>query len=94
MMRDSSSGKLIPVNDWKRACFDNVTPAEAMVMLNQLQADVLLMENDLLTYCINQTASLIHTFPVAKPVAVLNRSYVRTGEAIEVTVGIALFESA
>lgn len=64
----------------------------ALTMLNKLQNDVLLTENALLTYCNNSSTYKTHEVTVFQPLAILDRSYVKAGQYIEVNAGVGAFK--
>jgi hypothetical protein len=66
-------------------------PLLALAMLNKLQNDVLIKENSLLAYCNKNATPLVPVVTTLQPLAVLDRSYVKAGQRIEVTAGISAF---
>jgi hypothetical protein len=93
-VKDSASDKAVAVSDWTEHNIGNVTPALALAMLNKLQNDVLVTENLLLEYCNNSSVMLVDYYETVKPLISMNRSYVKSGQSIEVYAGVALFRSS
>lgn len=75
--------------------FDNVSLAEAMLVLSNFQAGIRTDEYDLAIYCYNKTNSFSWLRCVDRPLplATLSSSYVKPGETIEVTVGIGMMST-
>lgn len=89
-IKDSTSDEQVVASDWMKCNLANVTPALAMAMLDKLQNDVLVTENTLLEYCNNHSVSSIQHYETFKPLISMNRSYVKSGQTIEVTAGVVL----
>lgn len=62
-----------------------------LTMLSKLQNDALLTENALLTYCKNNATYNSDEVKAFEPLAILDRSYVKAGQYIEVVAGVGVF---
>lgn len=83
--------KLADSFDLVKQAINTRNPLLALAMLNKLQNDVLIKENTLLTYCNNNSVPLTLEVTSLQPLTVLDRSYVKAGQRIEVTAGIGTF---
>lgn len=92
--KDSVSDIPIDASSWMKRNFGSVTPVLALAMLNKVQNDVLITTNDLLEYCNANAWSATHDYETFKPLISLDRSYVKSGQTIEVSAGVASFSTS
>lgn len=85
-----------PVNNehWKKIYLNTSSQQLGMAILNKIQNDVLVTENELIVYMNNQIGCIIESFEVFRAIAVLNSSYAKAGQPIEVTAGVGSFSVA
>jgi hypothetical protein len=82
------------VKKWLEENFSGTTPAMALVMLNRIENDLLVTTNEFMNFCFNQIDRITCGWRGFHAVAVLNSSYVKQGQPIEVTAGIGDFNAA
>lgn len=77
---------------FREVYFDNVSLAEAVLVLSNFQAGIRTDENQLVNYCHDRVNSGGSHSCITRPwpMATLSSSYVKPGEPIEVTVGIGM----
>jgi hypothetical protein len=81
--------------DWMEEHFSKSSPAMILVELNKLKNDLLVTTNKYMSLCLDKTKVLICGYPFAfSGVAVLNSSYVKQGQPLEITAGIGEFSAA
>jgi hypothetical protein len=68
--------------------FEGASTMEALVLLSQIENNVEAIENELLSFCIEQVPNSWDGFFVYSPVISQSSSYVSGGESIELTAGI------
>lgn len=79
--------------NWVEARFAGNTSLLAMMQLNKIENEVLITERNLVSYFVsNLEGKVICGRPF--PIAVINSSYVKLGQTIEVTAGIGQFSAA
>lgn len=76
---------------WKETYLNISSLQPGMAVLNKIQNDVLVTENELISYVNNQIGCNIGSFEVFHTIALLNSSYVKAGQPIEVTAGVGAF---
>ncbi len=79
---------------WKEIYLNTSSLQLGMAVLNKIQHDVLVTENELITYMNNLVGCHINSYDVFQAIAVLNSSYVKAGQPIEVTAGVGAFSAA
>jgi hypothetical protein len=79
------------VKKWLKENFSGTTPAMALVVLNRIENDLLVTTNEFMNFCFNQIDKIICGWRGFHAVAVLNSSYVKQGQQIEVTAGVVDF---
>lgn len=89
--RDSLPIDKIGSKAWSDNNFSGATSIMIIAMLNKLQHDVLLTEYDLVTYIHRSQVFDKLRYYSNMPVAILNRSAVKTGDSIEVRAGVGSF---
>ncbi|AEW02412.1 hypothetical protein A4D02_00220 [Niastella koreensis] len=81
---------------WLEKSFGRTSALMAMIMLNKIEADVLATEKEFITYCDFRASfhGCIVRYDLFKAVAILSSSYVKAGQAIEVTAAVGQFIDA
>jgi hypothetical protein len=92
--KDSASDSPVDASLWIKKNFRDVTPVLALAMLTKIQNDVLVTTNDLLEYCKDNTTPFGESYDTFKPIVTLDRSYVKSGQSIEVCAGIGCFSTS
>lgn len=81
-------------NKWLRNNLRGSSVLMTMVVLNKLENDVLYTRTFLMDYCSSQVGEIWEAYEKYSAIAVLNSSYVKRGQTIEVTAGAAGFGAA
>lgn len=79
---------------WLEENFAGTLAGMAFVLLNKIENDLLSTTNMFMGFCLNETAVRICGWPFFSGVAVINSSYVKQGQPIEVTAGVGEFSYA
>jgi hypothetical protein len=64
----------------------------ALLVLNKIEHELLATTKMFLDFCLSKT--VVHTCVSFRGIAVLNSSYVKQGQSVEVTAGIGEFDTA
>ena len=78
--------------DWLNKNFDNCSPLLAVMVLNEIEANVLRSENNLVNYCNYNVVFNFCGYYRPSPIASINNNIVKPGEAIMVTAGVGVFD--
>jgi hypothetical protein len=76
---------------WREKNFSGTSSAMALLVLNKIEHELLATTKMFLDFCLSKTD--IHTCGF-KGIAILNSSYVKQGQPVEVTAGIGDFDTA
>lgn len=91
LVADSAATQSVDAVTWKNLNISNTNSLLTQAMLSRLQNDVLIASNKLLTYCYNNTLVINHEYLVFQPLVTMDRSYVKRGEFVDVSVGVGVF---
>lgn len=90
----SANDRLQYEKKWLEKGFGRSSSLMAMVMLNKIENDVLTTEKILFEYCESTFCIMPVRYSQYKALAVLNSSYVKKGQPIEITAGVGGFTDA
>ncbi len=79
---------------WLESSFSGNQQQLTVLILNKLRNDILLSENMLIQYCNSHVTNYTCGHRQFESIAILNSSYVKTGQLIEVKAGIGSFTKA
>lgn len=83
------------IKKWLDENFAGSSSAMVIIVLNKIKNDLLATAKIFMDYCLNKTATInCGNYSVFRVVAALSSSYVKQGQAIEVSAGIGAFSMA
>lgn len=83
--------RILFIKNWREKNFSGTSAAMAILVLNKIEHDLLATAKLFLDFCLSKTE--VHTCRTFSGIAVMNSSYVKQGQSIEVTAGIGDFDT-
>jgi len=80
--------------DFTHTFFDDIPAIAALAMLSKFQNNVMIIENRTVEFCNNKVNSSHRIFSAYSGFAVINSSYVKASEELEITSGVGAFSTA
>lgn len=90
----SKTGRAEYIQKWMEENLAGSSPVMAMVILKKLENEVLAIKKALTEFCLDHCNVIMFCgYNALAPIGYLNSSYVKQGQAIEVTAGIGIFNN-
>ena len=88
------NSKLDEKQNFSKIFFNQISIAEALLILSKFENDVRNTENKLISYCYYQTFPISHGYEVFQTLVSINSSCVKAGDIIEINAGVGSFSVA
>ncbi|MGB4844223.1 MAG: hypothetical protein WBP16_07150 [Ferruginibacter sp.] len=69
----------------------NLPVIAAIALLNKFENDILVLENETISYCYYNIGEYVESYSVIRTIVGQNSNYIKSGEDIEITVGLGIF---
>ena len=85
---------VVEKKEFKSTFLKNIPTGPAIPVLSKFQNNLEVSENNLIQFCINQVSSFLENYGTYSAITAQGRSYVGSGDQIEITAGAGAFSKA